>query len=443
MSLYLRQSTASQEVLLGPFVDSTDGNTAETSLTIANTDIKLWVEGATTLTNKNSGGATHISNGYYYAVLDATDTATVGKMELNVKVSGALAVRREFHVLEEAVYDAMFAASGTGVPAALSSLIATAQADLDTITGSDGVIQATDQPHAEAYAGSDIEDDFIATRLKFKKYVQLLARKDTAIATDNATELTEINASGGSGAGAFANSADALEAQRDNVGTAGAGLTEVSGGGGDSASLLQSTTIATLTNQTTFTLTDGSADNDAYNGAIAVFTDSVTSTQKSFVPIKDYVGSTKKVTLLASPKFTIATGDTVKIVIDTKPLLSATFVDRNHTWRFDNGRQTTAPNRVTENTAFDGLTKIDFTNVIDADDSIATINSVTISPTSGDEPTLGTASIYTDSMSVIVPIACTEDGDPCDTGTYTITANITTADAQTKSRACKFIVESA
>jgi len=35
----LRQSTASQELLLGPFVDSTDGVTAETALTIANTDI--------------------------------------------------------------------------------------------------------------------------------------------------------------------------------------------------------------------------------------------------------------------------------------------------------------------------------------------------------------------------------------------------------------------
>lgn len=112
--LFLRQSTASQEVLLGPFVDDTDGKTAETGLTIANTDIKLWVEGATTEASKTSGGATHIAAGRYYAVLDATDTATVGKMEINVHVAGALPVRREFHVLEEAVYDALFAASAAG-----------------------------------------------------------------------------------------------------------------------------------------------------------------------------------------------------------------------------------------------------------------------------------------------------------------------------------------
>lgn len=112
--MYLRQSTASQEVLLGPFLDDTDGKTAETALTIANTDIKLWKGGATTEANKNSGGATHIAGGRYYAVLDATDTDTVGMLEINVHVSGALPVRRQFYVLEEAVYDALFASSAAG-----------------------------------------------------------------------------------------------------------------------------------------------------------------------------------------------------------------------------------------------------------------------------------------------------------------------------------------
>lgn len=104
----LRQSTASQEVPLGHFVDDADGKTAETALTIANTDIKVWKSGATTLANKNSGGATHISGGIYYAVLDATDTDTIGPLVLFVAVSGALAVRLECEVLDEAQYDALF-----------------------------------------------------------------------------------------------------------------------------------------------------------------------------------------------------------------------------------------------------------------------------------------------------------------------------------------------
>lgn len=107
MPIYLKQSTASQEVPLGYLVDSTDGNTEETGLTIANTDIKLWKAGATTLANKNSGGATHISSGIYYAVLDATDTNTLGSLIIFCHVSGALPVRVECVVLAANIYDSL------------------------------------------------------------------------------------------------------------------------------------------------------------------------------------------------------------------------------------------------------------------------------------------------------------------------------------------------
>lgn len=110
---FLRQSTASQEVMLGPFLDSTDGNTAETALSIANTDIKLFVTGATSEASKNSGGATHIAAGRYYTVLDATDTATIGPMRVSCHVAGALAVWLDCCVLAANVYDVMF---GTTAP---------------------------------------------------------------------------------------------------------------------------------------------------------------------------------------------------------------------------------------------------------------------------------------------------------------------------------------
>jgi len=115
MAIPLKYNTASQEIPLGHFLDSGDGDAEEDGLTIANTDIKLWKSGATTLANKNSGGATNISNGVYYAVLDATDTNTYGPMVVFVHVSGALAVRLECIVMEADAYDALYAASGTGV----------------------------------------------------------------------------------------------------------------------------------------------------------------------------------------------------------------------------------------------------------------------------------------------------------------------------------------
>lgn len=113
MNGFLRQSTASQARSIGPFVDDTDFKTAETGLTIANTDIKLVANGGASA-DKNSGGGTHRTNGNYGVTFDATDTATVGELEVSVKVAGALQVFKTFVVLEEAVYDALFVASALG-----------------------------------------------------------------------------------------------------------------------------------------------------------------------------------------------------------------------------------------------------------------------------------------------------------------------------------------
>lgn len=118
--LYLRQSTASQSVLIGPFLDSTDGNTSETGLTINASDIRLSKNGAN-IVAKNSGGGTHDELGYYTITLDDTDTDTVGRLQLMVHVAGALAVYHEFQVLEETVFDAMFASSA-GLSVAVGSI---------------------------------------------------------------------------------------------------------------------------------------------------------------------------------------------------------------------------------------------------------------------------------------------------------------------------------
>lgn len=74
------------------------------------------------------------------------------------------------------------------------------------------------------------------------------------------------------------------------------------------------TTIATLDTQTSFTLTAGSADDNAYNGAAFIFTDQTTVAQKGIAFASDYTGATKTVTLEAAPIFTIATGDLVTVV---------------------------------------------------------------------------------------------------------------------------------
>lgn len=104
----LRKATASQLVPLGPFVSSTDFDTAQTGLTIDASDIHVYKSGASGEVAKNSGAATHMAGGRYKATLDATDTDTVGPLRLSVHVAGALPVTLDCIVLEHQVYDALY-----------------------------------------------------------------------------------------------------------------------------------------------------------------------------------------------------------------------------------------------------------------------------------------------------------------------------------------------
>jgi hypothetical protein len=160
--LYLRQATASQSVLIGPFIDETDGTTAMTGLTISNTDIRLSANGGN-IAAKNSGGGTHDEIGYYTITLDATDTATVGRLQLMVHESGALPVYHEYQVLEEATYDITFAASATGaVPVAsiANNAITANSIASDAITSAKIATGAID---ADAIADNAIDAGAIAS----------------------------------------------------------------------------------------------------------------------------------------------------------------------------------------------------------------------------------------------------------------------------------------
>jgi hypothetical protein len=110
----------------------------------------------------------------------------------------------------------------------------------------------------------------------------------------------------------YVNTTDALQAIRDRGDAAW-----VTGAGGSDRLLMVDTTIATLATQTSFTLTAGSADDDAYNNCTIVIEDSATATQKAVGVVSDYVGATKTVTLKYDPAiFTMATTDKVYILAE-------------------------------------------------------------------------------------------------------------------------------
>jgi hypothetical protein len=84
-----------------------------------------------------------------------------------------------------------------------------------------------------------------------------------------------------------------------------------------------STTIASLSSQTSFTLTTGPAEDDALNGHWCIIHDIASAVQCGKALILDYTGSTKTVTLAAGTTFTAAAGDNISIM-DMAPLQPAT-----------------------------------------------------------------------------------------------------------------------
>jgi len=103
---WLKQATASN-VMMGPFVDDTDGKTLETGLTIAQADIRISKGGAAFAQTHNSAGATHDENGYYIVPLDTTDTESKTRLRVSICMAGALPVFQDFMVLYENTYQSL------------------------------------------------------------------------------------------------------------------------------------------------------------------------------------------------------------------------------------------------------------------------------------------------------------------------------------------------
>lgn len=204
MDGFLKQNTASQTRWIGPFIDDGDFITAATGLTIANTDIKVSANGGSSA-NKNSGGGTHDVNGMYAVTWNATDTATVGELKYSVKVAGALQVFGSYVVLEEAIYDAMFAASANAWSGAAGSTTVTALAS-GSITAA---VIATGAIDADAIADNAIDAGAFAADA-------ITAAK---VASDVGTEI---------GTAVWATTTRVLTAGT-NLGTVDANVTQISG----------------------------------------------------------------------------------------------------------------------------------------------------------------------------------------------------------------------
>lgn len=156
MARLLKQSTAFT-FRIGPFLDSTDGVTAETALSIAQADIQISKNGGAFAQTSATPTTTHDADGWYQCPLTATDTGTLGPLTVQIVMSGALPVWEHFMVVPANVYDSLVGGSDTlqaDVTQVSGSAVSTTTAQLGV-----NVVQVS----GDATAANNLEADYDGT----------------------------------------------------------------------------------------------------------------------------------------------------------------------------------------------------------------------------------------------------------------------------------------
>ena len=235
--IYLKQSTA-VTLKIGPFLDDTDGKTAETGLTIAQADVRLSKNGAN-IAQKNEGtSCTHDELGIYGCPLNATDTGTLGRLQLWVHEAGALPIWHEFMVITANVFDSLFSTDNLEVDILQMGGVAQSITDLKDFadTGYDpsghktqAQIKGTDDIDLSATQKTSVnaEVDIALSDIKLDHLIAVADADDPV----NDSIIAKIAASDGDWSG-YDKASDALEAIRDRGDAAwitggGGGITDI------------------------------------------------------------------------------------------------------------------------------------------------------------------------------------------------------------------------
>jgi hypothetical protein len=206
--LYIRQG-ATHKVVLGPAVAVGDGFTPVTNLTVSGADEAeaiLHDNGTVVDISGYTFAAITTADGYYHLTLQSGISGTVGHMTVVINDDSLiLPLRADFTVLEETVYDAMFAASAAGEfavalstqgKADVNAEADTALSDYDPPTNAEmeaRTIAAGDYPtHTELISEiNDVQTDIAA--LNNLSAAAVNAEVDTALADYDAPTKAELD----------------------------------------------------------------------------------------------------------------------------------------------------------------------------------------------------------------------------------------------------------
>lgn len=191
--MYLKQST-SASVMLGPFVDASDGVSEEEALSPT---VQIS-KGASSFTSMSDGATAHDTDGWYTCSLDTTDTNTLGTMILKVHSSSAhLPVWHEYEVVPSNVYDSILSTDKLQVDAVEISSDSTAADNLELITEISNITSLTVNAsgHLEANA-VEISDDATAAN-DLELFIEALGTDDKVLISTDAQDLSgtlDVNA---------------------------------------------------------------------------------------------------------------------------------------------------------------------------------------------------------------------------------------------------------
>lgn len=186
----LKQNTA-VTLKMGPFLDDADGKTVEPSLTITQADVRLSKNGGNLAQKSDTASATYDEIGIYDVTLNATDTNTLGRLDIFIHKAGALPVFASFMVAPANVWNSFFSTDYLQVDtmqiegqdatnqidarlvaydAATGAEVASLASDIAAITGTGGVAIGTGTMQAIAaellkYDIGNVEDTAAADSL--------------------------------------------------------------------------------------------------------------------------------------------------------------------------------------------------------------------------------------------------------------------------------------
>ena len=172
------QANTAVDLMVGPFLDSTNGDTEETGLTITQAEVRLSKNGGNIAQKNEATSLVHDELGNYVCKLNTTDTNTEGILTLMIHESGALSIKMDYTVLAQAAYISKYTAKDTGFMgvdiAAISTdttaadnlelfteVLETGTGLIDTGTFKAGAINAA-ALGADAITAAKIADDAIA-----------------------------------------------------------------------------------------------------------------------------------------------------------------------------------------------------------------------------------------------------------------------------------------